>query len=88
MTEIEISAARSELDDLVRRVKDGREIIALADQGHVAALLVPPQVIEDLEDALAVADYRRRKAEGTLGEGVPHAEVRCILGLRPGPTAS
>ncbi|KAB1143965.1 type II toxin-antitoxin system Phd/YefM family antitoxin [Streptomyces luteolifulvus] len=63
MTRIPISAARSQLGALVRRAAHGRETIALTDHGHVAALLVSPQVIEDLEDA--VADYQRRKAEGT-----------------------
>lgn len=81
MTQIAISAARSQLGDLVRRAAHGRETIALTDHGHVAALLVSPQVIEDLEDALAVADYQRRKAEGTLGDGIPMAEVRRRLGL-------
>jgi hypothetical protein len=38
-------------------------------------------VIEDLEDALAVADYQRRKAEGALEPGIPMAEVRARLGL-------
>ncbi|MFM9368779.1 type II toxin-antitoxin system Phd/YefM family antitoxin [Streptomyces sp. Da 82-17] len=83
MTQISISRARSELGDLVRRAAHNRESIALTDHGHVAALLVSPQVIEDLEDALAVAEYERRKAEGTLGEGVPHEEVGRMLGLRP-----
>ncbi|MFJ8719243.1 type II toxin-antitoxin system Phd/YefM family antitoxin [Streptomyces violaceus] len=83
MTEITISSARSQLGDLVRRAAHSRETIAITDHGHVAALLVSPQVIEDLEDALAVADYQRRKAEGTLGEGIPHEEVGRILGLRP-----
>ncbi|MEU0601427.1 type II toxin-antitoxin system Phd/YefM family antitoxin [Streptomyces sp. NPDC006393] len=83
MTQIAISAARSQLGDLVRRAAHSRETIALTDHGHVAALLVSPQVIEDLEDALAVSDYLRRKAEGTLGEGIPHEEVGRILGLRP-----
>jgi prevent-host-death family protein len=83
MTEITISAARAQLGDLVRRAAHSRETIALTDHGHVAALLVSPQVIEDLEDALAVADYQRRKAEGTLGPGIPHEEVGRILGLRP-----
>lgn len=82
VTEIAISAARSQLDDVVRRVAHGRETITLTD-GQVAALLVSPQVIEDLEDALAVADYQRRKAEGALGEGLPHEEVGRMLGLRP-----
>lgn len=40
------------------------------------------QVTEDLQDALAVADHLRRKAEGTLDEGIPHEEVRRLLGLR------
>jgi PHD/YefM family antitoxin component YafN of YafNO toxin-antitoxin module len=83
MTEIAISAACSQLDDLVRRVADGRETIALTDHGHVAALLISPHVIEDYEDSLAVADYLRRKAEGTLEPGIPHEEVKHLLGLRP-----
>jgi antitoxin (DNA-binding transcriptional repressor) of toxin-antitoxin stability system len=83
MTEISISVAASRLGHLVRRVAHGRETIALTDGGQVAALLVSPRLIEDLEDALAVADYRRRKAEGTLGPGIPHEEVRRVLGLRP-----
>jgi len=81
MTQIAISAARSQLGDLVRRAAHGRETIALTDHGHVAALLVSPQVIEDLEDALAVADFQRRKAEGSLEPGIPMAEVRRQLGL-------
>lgn len=81
MAEIEISEARTRLDELIRRAAYGRETIALTDQGHVAALLVSPQVLEDFEDALAIADYQRRKAEGTLGPGIPHAEVKRMLGL-------
>lgn len=81
MTKIPVGEAGPELEDLVRRASHGRETIALTDQGQVVALLVSPQVIEDLEDALAVADYRRRKAEGTLSEGIPHEQVRRVLGL-------
>ncbi len=51
-----ISEAALQLDDLVRRVAYRRETIALTDHGHVAALLVSPHVIEDLEDTLAVID--------------------------------
>lgn len=83
MTEIAISKARSELGDLVRRAAHSRETIALTDHGHVAALLISPQVIEDLEDSLAVAERERRKAEGAVGEGVSHEEVGRLLGLRP-----
>ncbi|MFI8093123.1 type II toxin-antitoxin system prevent-host-death family antitoxin [Streptomyces sp. NPDC086080] len=83
MTEMTISEAASRLDELVRRLAGSSEPIALTDRGRVTALLVAPHVIEDLEDSLAVADYRRRKAEGTLQEGIPHAEVGRILGMRP-----
>lgn len=83
MTGIPIDEAGPQLDELVRRVARSRETIALTDQGDVAALLVSPRVIEDLEDSLAVSDYLRRKAEGTLGTGIPHEDVRRILG--PGP---
>lgn len=83
MSEIAISKARSELGDLVRRAAHGRETIALTDHGHVAALLVSPQVLEDLEDSLAIAEREQRKAEGALGEGVSHEEVGRLLGLRP-----
>ncbi|MEV0692510.1 type II toxin-antitoxin system prevent-host-death family antitoxin [Streptomyces sp. NPDC050388] len=83
MTEMTISEAASRLEDLVHRLGGGREPVVLTDESGVTALLVAPQVIEDLEDALAIAEYRRRKAEGTLEEGIPHAEVGRLLGLRP-----
>ncbi|WP_155054015.1 type II toxin-antitoxin system Phd/YefM family antitoxin [Streptomyces blattellae] len=82
MTEIAISAARSQLGDLVRRAAHGRETIALTDHGHVAALLISPQVIEDFEDALALAEYELNKERGTLAPGIPHEEVGRMLGLR------
>ncbi|WP_208885633.1 hypothetical protein [Streptomyces armeniacus] len=47
----------------------------------LAGLLVSPQVTEDLEDALAIAERERRKAVGRLGEGVSHEEVGRLLGL-------
>jgi len=78
---LSISEAGPRLDDLVRRVARDRETIALTEGGQVTALLVSPQVVEDLEDALAFA-------EGTLGEGIPHEEVRRLLGLpHPGALA-
>ncbi|TGA91167.1 type II toxin-antitoxin system prevent-host-death family antitoxin [Streptomyces sp. MZ04] len=36
--------------------------------------------LADLEDALALAEYRARQAAGEV-TGVPHAEVRVRLGL-------
>ena len=81
MSEIAISKARNKLGDLVRRAAHGRETIALTDHGRVAALLVSPHVLEDLEDALAISEYERRKAEAS-GEGTSHDEVGRMLGLR------
>lgn len=80
MVRITVSDARSQLDDLVRRVSLGGEIIALTDHGHATALLVSPRVVEDLEDALAVAERLRHKAEQTLEEGIPMIDVRKQLG--------
>ncbi|MEU1275760.1 type II toxin-antitoxin system Phd/YefM family antitoxin [Streptomyces sp. NPDC005799] len=81
MLQMSVSDARSRLGDLIRRAAHNHETIALTDDGQVAALLVSPQVLEDLEDALVVADYQRRGAEGTLEPGIPHEEVRRMLGL-------
>ncbi|GAA1355867.1 type II toxin-antitoxin system Phd/YefM family antitoxin [Streptomyces beijiangensis] len=82
MAQIAISAARSQLGDLVRRAAHSHETIALTDHGHVAALLVSPQAIEELEDALALTEYKLKKALGTLEPGIPHEEVGRMLGLR------
>ncbi|MER5720283.1 type II toxin-antitoxin system prevent-host-death family antitoxin [Streptomyces sp. NPDC002132] len=81
MAKIPVDEAGLRLGELVRRMAHGGETIALTEHGDVAALLVAPQVLEDLEDALAVADYQRRKAEGGLTAGIPHEEVRRLLGL-------
>lgn len=42
----------------------------------------PPQVIEELEDALVLAEYELKKARGTVEPGIPHDEVGRMLGLR------
>lgn len=80
-TGVPVDEAAALLHDLVDRVARTGETVALTDGGLVAALVVPPRVLEDLEDELAVADCRRRKAEGAVGEGIPHEEVRRLLGL-------
>jgi prevent-host-death family protein len=76
-----ITEARSQLGELVRRAAHGRETVELTDHGHVAAVLVSPHVIEDLEDDLAVAEYRRRKAEGDASGRMTQEQVRQLLGL-------
>ncbi|MEN2418694.1 prevent-host-death family protein [Streptomyces rimosus] len=43
-----------------------------------------PQELADLEDALALAQYRARQASGETPAGIPHAEVRVRLGLERG----
>ncbi|MEV8321303.1 type II toxin-antitoxin system prevent-host-death family antitoxin [Streptomyces sp. NPDC059900] len=50
------------------------------DHGTPAAVLISPRELADLEDALALAEYRARQAAGEV-TGVPHAEVRARLGL-------
>jgi PHD/YefM family antitoxin component YafN of YafNO toxin-antitoxin module len=76
MTEIAISAARSQLGDLVRRAAHNRETIALTDHGHVAALVVSPQLLEDYEDSLAVLRYELREARDDDSGRVSLAQAR------------
>ncbi|MYZ34382.1 MULTISPECIES: type II toxin-antitoxin system Phd/YefM family antitoxin [unclassified Streptomyces] len=74
--------ARANFGTLVRRTAHSHERIAITDHGHVAAILINPQDLADLEDALAVAEYQLRKERGTLEPGIPHDEVGRMLGLR------
>jgi prevent-host-death family protein len=74
--------AQACFNELIRRVADGHERITITDHERPAAVLIDPEHLADLEDALAIAEYRLRKASGT-GVTVPHAEVRRILGLDP-----
>ncbi|MFD5750139.1 type II toxin-antitoxin system prevent-host-death family antitoxin [Streptomyces sp. NPDC127033] len=76
-----MAEARANLGTLVRRAAHSRERIAITDHGHVAAILINPQDLADLEDSLALAEYRLEKERGTLKPGIPHAEVRQMLGL-------
>lgn len=78
---VSMANARATLGSLVRRAAHGRERITITDHGHPAAVLVNPQELADLEDAAALAEYRARRATGTLEAAVPHAEVRRRLGL-------
>ena len=79
MTEVAISAARSQLGDLVRRAAHGHETIALTDHGHVAALMVSPRVVEDYEDSVAVLEHELREARGDVSGRKSMAEVRAML---------
>ncbi|MFB7895426.1 type II toxin-antitoxin system Phd/YefM family antitoxin [Streptomyces xiamenensis] len=75
-----MTEAPDALGTLVHRVARSHERITITEHGRAAAVLIHPEDLADLEDALAVAEYRRRKAEGTL-ELIPHEEVRRLLGL-------
>jgi prevent-host-death family protein len=75
-----ITEARARFGSLVRRASTTRERITITDHGVAAAVLINPQELADLEDDLALAQYRARQAEGTV-ETVPHREVRRRLGL-------
>ncbi|MET9516717.1 type II toxin-antitoxin system Phd/YefM family antitoxin [Streptomyces sp. NPDC002994] len=75
-----ITEARARFGSLVRRTSHARERILITDHGQPAAVLINPQELADLEDALALAEYRAEQAAGTF-VGVPHEEVRARLGL-------
>ncbi|MGK5631244.1 type II toxin-antitoxin system Phd/YefM family antitoxin [Streptomyces sp. URMC 123] len=75
-----MTEARARFGTLVRRTAHARERITITDHGQPAAVLINPQELAELEDALAVAEYRFRSAAGTPA-GVPHDEVRARLGL-------
>jgi prevent-host-death family protein len=57
-----IKDARAQLGTLVRRCAVSRERLVLTDHGRPVAVLINPQELADLEDALALAQYERDKA--------------------------
>jgi prevent-host-death family protein len=75
-----IAEARARFGQLVRRASYKRERVTITDHGQPAAVLISAEE-PDLEEALAVAEYELRKANGTAGPLVPHEEVRRMLGL-------
>ncbi|MER7983629.1 type II toxin-antitoxin system Phd/YefM family antitoxin [Streptomyces sp. NPDC095817] len=78
-----ITEARAKLGSLVRRTSHARERITITDHGQPAAVLINPQELADLEDALALARYRERQSAGTA-PATPHDDVRARLGLENG----
>ncbi|GHF10555.1 type II toxin-antitoxin system Phd/YefM family antitoxin [Streptomyces morookaense] len=75
-----ITEARARFGTLVRRASHARERITITDHGQPAAVLINPQELAEIEDALALARYRERRAAGQV-TAVPHDEVRALLGL-------
>jgi prevent-host-death family protein len=82
MTDMSLTDARQHLGSLVRRALTTGERTTITDHGHPAAVLVNAQELADLEEALAIAQYRARHAAGTV-RTVTHAEARRRLGLPP-----
>ncbi|MER6394289.1 type II toxin-antitoxin system Phd/YefM family antitoxin [Streptomyces sp. NPDC001523] len=76
-----ITEVRARFGALVRRASHARERITITDHGQPAAVLINPQELADLEDALAMALYRERQSAGTATAAVSHDEVRTRLGL-------
>ena len=76
-------AAALRLGCLRARASHGRERITITDHGQPAAVLINPQELADLEDALALAQYRARQAAGTTA-ATAHEDVRSLLGLERG----
>jgi prevent-host-death family protein len=74
------AAVVAPLQSLVRRAARNRERITITDQDEPAVVVISADELEDLEDALAVAEARLREASGE-SRRIPHAEVRRRLGL-------
>ena len=75
-----ITEARARFGSLVRRASHARERITITDHGQPAAVLINPEELSDLEEALALAQYRQRQDAGKTSV-VPHDAVRELLGL-------
>ncbi|MFF4217888.1 MULTISPECIES: type II toxin-antitoxin system Phd/YefM family antitoxin [Streptomyces] len=75
-----ITEARARFGSLVRRASHARERITITDHGQPAAVLINPEELADIEDALALAQYREQQAAGTLVL-IPQEEARARLGL-------
>lgn len=82
-----ITEARAHFGSLVRRTSHAHERITITDHGEPSAALINPQELADLEEsvldlqeALALAQYRAEQAAGTVVL-VPHEQTRARLGL-------
>ncbi|QIQ03006.1 type II toxin-antitoxin system Phd/YefM family antitoxin [Streptomyces liangshanensis] len=75
-----LTEARTNFGALVRRVALAHDRIVVTDRGHVSAVLVNPQDLADLEDSLAIAEYRQSVADGTA-RFVTHQDLKRQLGL-------
>jgi len=77
---IPLAAVVAALQALVRRAARNRERITITDQDEPSAVVISAEELEDLEDALAVAQSRLREADGETA-WIPQGEVRRRLGF-------
>jgi len=75
-----MTEARKHFGALVRRAATARERVTITDHGQPAAVLMNAQELADLEEALALAEYRAAQASGA-DQVIPHERVRERLGL-------
>ncbi|MFZ0160218.1 MAG: type II toxin-antitoxin system prevent-host-death family antitoxin [Kineosporiaceae bacterium] len=75
-----LASVAGPLQSLVRRTARTRERVTITDHDEPAAVVISADELEDLEDALAVAEARLREARGE-SRRIPHAEVKRILGI-------
>ena len=81
MSDLSMTEARKQFGSLVRRAATRRERTTITDHGHPAAVLVSAQELADLEEALALAEYRAGQAGGA--RTISQAQARDRLGLPP-----
>lgn len=75
-----LSSMTSASQSLVRQAARRRERITIIDQDEPSAVVVSAEELDDLEDALAVAQSRLREARGET-EWVAHEDVKRRLGF-------
>ena len=75
-----LAAVVAPFQSRVRRAARLRERITIIDQDEPSAVLISSEELEDLEDALAVAQSRLHEAVGGTS-WVPHEDVRRRLGF-------
>ena len=75
-----LAAVGAPFQSLVRRAARQRGRITIFDQDEPSDVVISAAELEDLEDALAVAQSRLRESAGET-VWVPHEEVRRRLGF-------
>jgi prevent-host-death family protein len=83
MADLSMTEARRRFGTIVRRAASDRERTTITDHGRPTAVLVGADELADLEEALALAEYRAGVAAGTR-RVVTQAQVRQRLGLLGG----